>query len=291
MPIELQYKEFRFDHVKAAGGDGSIFEGYCAAFNNVDSYGDVIMPGAFAKTLPDFLTAGQILFEHRELIGKPLDAREDPKGLFVRGKISDTACGRDVKTLIADGVLRKMSIGYQTVQGRPAVLAEIQAHWAKVGYTPSAEDARNIERNAGYLKFLIEIQLFEASPVGFPANTRADITGSKTLRLSEIKSLIVDFKAGRTLSAANRGRLAQHAESLRSVSRDLDALLEQTALPEADPATDTDPDQAGADQAPPAAPAPIATPATDPMKAHVATLRKALTLISLDPHFRRNDPR
>src|SRR6185437_2233995 len=104
----LMYKSLPFVEVKATGGDGSEFEGYCAAFNNVDSYGDVILPGAFAKSLPDFLKNGQICFNHGPVIGVPLAAHEDAKGLFVKGRISDTMMGRDCKTLLKDGVIRKM---------------------------------------------------------------------------------------------------------------------------------------------------------------------------------------
>lgn len=49
------------------------------------------------------------------ILGKPLELREDEKGLFIRGKISDTQSGRDVQTLLKDGVLNELSIGYDAV--------------------------------------------------------------------------------------------------------------------------------------------------------------------------------
>jgi len=48
-------------------------------------------------------------------IGIPTELREDAKGLFMSAKISDTTLGRDVKTLIHDGVLCELSIGYDPV--------------------------------------------------------------------------------------------------------------------------------------------------------------------------------
>jgi len=52
--------EIKFD----ASPDGAaqqtrIFSGYGAAFNNIDAYGDVIMPGAFADFLADARSGSQ----------------------------------------------------------------------------------------------------------------------------------------------------------------------------------------------------------------------------------------
>ena len=41
--------EFKFD----AGIETMSFDGYGAVFGNVDAYGDVIQPGAFAQYLSD----------------------------------------------------------------------------------------------------------------------------------------------------------------------------------------------------------------------------------------------
>ncbi len=38
---------------KSATGSDGFISGYGAAFGNVDSYGDVIAPGAFRKTIAD----------------------------------------------------------------------------------------------------------------------------------------------------------------------------------------------------------------------------------------------
>ena len=94
------------------------FSGYAAVFGNLDDGNDIIERGAFAKTIAENFSRIKILSQHNECelpIGKPLELREDERGLFIRGKISDTQKGRDIQTLLRDGVLTEMSIGYEAV--------------------------------------------------------------------------------------------------------------------------------------------------------------------------------
>lgn len=55
--------EYKF----AADGEAMTFAGYGAYFNNVDAYGDVIVPGAFAETLKKARESGNwpaMLLQH-----------------------------------------------------------------------------------------------------------------------------------------------------------------------------------------------------------------------------------
>ena len=110
------FKSFQFE-MKAVAEDASTFEGYASTFGNVDRGGDIILPGAFKDTLPDFLKDGIIAWQHdwATPIGRPLDAYEDAKGLFIKGSLVDTAAGRDARTLMREGIVKKMSIGYSIV--------------------------------------------------------------------------------------------------------------------------------------------------------------------------------
>lgn len=73
-------------------------------------YFEEIMPGAVQDE-------GAILrYEHREPLGR-IEASEDTDaGRQITAIISDTARGRDVQTLLADGVLTKMSVGFWPVE-------------------------------------------------------------------------------------------------------------------------------------------------------------------------------
>ena len=114
--IAHERKAFKFNLENI--GEGGEFSGYAAVFDSVDSGGDVIEKGAFAKTISEDFERIKILSQHQDYelpIGKPLELREDDKGLFVRAKISYTQKGRDIQTLLKDGVLNELSIGYDAV--------------------------------------------------------------------------------------------------------------------------------------------------------------------------------
>lgn len=104
------------------------FKGYGAVFGNIDSHGDVIMPGAFAETLAEWASKGRLpamklmhgsainIFTGDDIpIGKWTSMKEDSRGLYVEGKISglDTDYGRRIHALMKDGVLDGLSIGYR----------------------------------------------------------------------------------------------------------------------------------------------------------------------------------
>src|SRR3954468_15349729 len=73
--------------VKAVGDDGT-FEGYGSIFGNVDSYGEIVEPGAFTASLVDARRKGRtikMLWQHDpyQPIGIWEDLAEDSKGLYV----------------------------------------------------------------------------------------------------------------------------------------------------------------------------------------------------------------
>jgi HK97 family phage prohead protease len=167
-----------------------VFEGYAAVFGNIDSYGDIIEPGAFLKTILDGMEANRIkiLALHRDCdlpIGVPLEMREDERGLFIKGKISDTTAGRDVKALLADGVLTEMSIGYDPAK-----------------FTVDEDGIRH----------LTEIDLWEVSLVTWAANDQAKVTGYKAA-----DDALRDIKAGRKISAKRLSALKEARDTLESI--------------------------------------------------------------------------
>ena len=90
-------------------------EGYAATFGNIDRVGDIIMKGAFVKSLAEGKTI-KSLFNHNSrdiAIGKVMEAKEDDIGLFVKIRISKRIqLAREVAVNIEDGVITTFSIGY-----------------------------------------------------------------------------------------------------------------------------------------------------------------------------------
>lgn len=117
-PFEVKFAD------KGAAGE---FEGYGAFFDNLDSHGDKIAPGAFGDTLSERKAQGRGNPPMRIMHGGSLfggDATpagvwkhvgEDSKGLFVKGKISGaetTEKGKHLLELVRDGALQGISIGW-----------------------------------------------------------------------------------------------------------------------------------------------------------------------------------
>lgn len=170
-----------------SGVEVMSFSGYGAAFGNVDSYGDVIAPGAFAKFLSEVKAGNQpwpaMLSQHGGLgtseemtpVGVWTHLAEDGAGLQVTGQLADTPRGRELYTLM------KMS-------PRPAI------DGLSIGYIAKASTPRSKPEDPR--RTLTQIDLMEISPVTFPANRNARMTSVKALeefdKLSEIEDYLRD---------------------------------------------------------------------------------------------------
>lgn len=96
----------------------STVVGYASRFGNVDSHGDIVERGAFKRTIDHNAERVKTLMHHdpMQIVGKPTKMMEDDKGLYTETKVSDTSMGRDLLTLIEDGVIDEMSIGFIPVR-------------------------------------------------------------------------------------------------------------------------------------------------------------------------------
>lgn len=198
-PATREYKSFKFE-LESADESGE-FSGYAAVFGNKDSGGDIIEKGAFSKTIREDFDRIKILSQHTDCelpIGKPLELREDDKGLFIRGKISDTAKGRDIQTLMKDGVLNELSIGYDAV-----------------------EFDYDSEQGVRRLK---EIKLWEVSIVTWAMNDQAKIDEVKSL----VEGLRTEVKTGK-ITRTRLDALKPFIAVVRELADILGPFLEPTA--------------------------------------------------------------
>ena len=101
--------------------DGTV-EGYASLFGELDAARDMVMPGAFARTLKSRgLRRIPMLFQHdpAEPVGVWLELAEDFRGLRARGKlIPEVARARELLALVKSGAVDGLSIGFRTVKGR-----------------------------------------------------------------------------------------------------------------------------------------------------------------------------
>ena len=202
-----EYKAFKFE-LESTDESGE-FSGHAAVFGNVDSGNDIIEKGAFSTTIREDFDRVKILALHNDCwlpVGKPLELREDEKGLYIRGKISDTSMGRDIKTLMKDGVLNELSIGYDAV----------------------AFDYDS-ESNVRHLR---EIKLWEVSIVTWAMNDQAKIDEVKSL----MEGIRTEVKAGK-ITHARLNALKPFIAVVRELADILAPFLEPAAPQQEEPAT------------------------------------------------------
>ena len=136
--------------IKGVDADGA-FEGYASLFDREDLGRDVVLPGAFRRSLRERGSSGiKMLFQHdpNEPIGVWDSLREDRRGLYAAGHLMpDVRRAREVRALMQAGAIDGLSIGFRTVKAR--------------------KDARSGVRR------LMEVDLWEISVVTFPMQPQA----------------------------------------------------------------------------------------------------------------------
>lgn len=91
-----------------------VIEGYASLFGVEDLAGDIVRAGAFARSLARQSAVGMLL-QHAggRTAGRWTMMREDGRGLFVRGLVTDdTPAGQAALRLIHDGTMNGLSIGF-----------------------------------------------------------------------------------------------------------------------------------------------------------------------------------
>lgn len=207
--------KFAPDDVDAKTGE---FSGYGAVFGNTDSYGDVIVAGAFKSTLRAWRKEKKLppmLVQHGGWMMSDMDAipigvwtemEEDDHGLKVKGRLIalDTDRGKTIYGAMKEGALDGMSIGYR-------------AKRFTIGTKPD-EPRRKLE----------EIDLIEVSVVTFPANGKARVGAVKSARDLTKE----DF---RDMEATLRTKGLSRTDAVKAVSGFREWLQRDAGAPGSDP--------------------------------------------------------
>jgi HK97 family phage prohead protease len=155
--------------IKSQKEDGT-FTAYGSTFGNEDKGGDVVVKGAFAKSLKEKSVNDIFMFynhDTKEIIGEYTNIKEDDHGLLIEGKlfIDDIKRASETHFLMKKGLIKKFSIGYQVVK----------------------------KSFKGGLRMLEELKLFEVSPVTFPMNEEANLlTVKKDLTKKDLEKALRD---------------------------------------------------------------------------------------------------
>jgi len=158
MSIKHKQVAFKTDTVN----DDGTFSGYGSVFGNVDSYREIVAPGAFSESLKAIEKSGDplpALWQHKsnEPIGGYDILSEDSRGLKLSGFLLKDEIPRaaEAYALMKRRIVKGLSIGYYVL-----------------------EDSYNEKDN---IRTLTKLDLQEISIVTFPANAEAQIDAVKSL--------------------------------------------------------------------------------------------------------------
>ena len=157
--------------------EGNVIEGYASLFGKSDQGGDIVQPGAYAKSLSALTASGRqvkMLWQHDPAhpIGKWEEVREDAKGLYVKGHLlNEVEKGREAAALIGAGAIDGLSIGYRT---------------------------KTASRDGQGRRLLTELELWEVSLVTFPMLPEARIAAKRdTVESDLLREMTQVFRSAR----------------------------------------------------------------------------------------------
>ncbi len=160
--------------IKELGANGLV-AGYASVFDEVDAQRDVVVKGAFQRSLARWKTnkiLPAMLWMHdtSEPIGVWTHMREDARGLVVEGMLAvKTRNGADAYELLKIGAVSGLSIGYATV--------------------------KSVVNHRSKIRMLTDVDLFEVSLVTFPANVQARIHTVKTRTAhDELQAIVMQLR-------------------------------------------------------------------------------------------------
>lgn len=187
----------RYKTMNLKADEAGKISGFFSTYEQTpDSYGDIILPGAFTKTIEKRKKTGHpfpICFNHdfSAVIGA-CEVTEEEKGPFMDGVFLDTQLAQDVRKMVLSGAIYQFSFAYDVISRRE----------------PTTEEKAN-----GVENVLTEVEVYEVSVVTVPANQNAQIT--------DIKSAIESAtKAGRRNSKSDEDTIKECITMLQSLIED-----------------------------------------------------------------------
>lgn len=202
--------------IKAAGTEDGLEEGQFRAvvsvFGNKDSYGDVVMPGAFSETLADWSAKGDpipVFWSHQMsdpemCIGEVIEAKETEVGLEVLASID---LGEDASP--------KARQAYRLLKGRRVT---------QFSFAYDVVEGAWVEKESDSFYELRKLDLFEVGPTPIGANRATELLAVKTAA-EHAERFAADVKAGRVLSTKNETTLREAVDSLDTARKQIEDVL------------------------------------------------------------------
>jgi HK97 family phage prohead protease/HK97 family phage major capsid protein len=208
----MKQKSVRFDGLKAGPKDGleeGQFEAYASVFGNRDLTGDVIVKGAFAKSLAEWEKRSDyvpVLYGHNDSdpdfnIGHVVTAVEDSHGLKIRAQLDlESPKGVQLYRMIKGRRINQMSFAYDVLDSAPVKSADGR---------PSTE--------------LRELALHEVSVVPRGANPATEILAVKSApkRALTLQIAALAMKGSTTMNRKDRDSQLSAAQTIIDAATEL----------------------------------------------------------------------
>lgn len=191
--------EHKVKSFKLKANENGTISGYFSTYEKTpDSYGDIIEPGAFTKTIEKRKESGHpfpLCWNHdfSSVIGVVDTVEERETGPYIEAHFLDTELAQDVRKMVQSGAVYQFSFAYDVLKSRE----------------PDEE-----EKKSGVTNVLEEVEVFEVSVVTVPANQNAVVT--------DVKSVDPETKSGRRNRKSDEDIIRNCIKSLESLLDDND---------------------------------------------------------------------
>jgi len=209
-----------WDLAAKSSGTGEL-EGWASVYNVVDEQDDIVVPGAFKKTLADWRASGRSIplskdheFGLDSVIGSLKMAEETPYGLRIGASFASTADAQDQRTKAREGHVRGLSI-----------------------FGPIFQKS-STTRSGRSIRVLNEVGLLQVALTAYPANVMSLTTAAKSVMAMHHTAVVDEtWDAGAAVTASNTE--AEHRHMFAVLREGADPALKASyALPHHKPGAD-----------------------------------------------------
>lgn len=194
--VDIERRSFPIREIRATDGDNPKISGYAAVFDelseNLGGFYERIQRGAFANTLETADVRALWNHDSNYPLGRSragtLALSEDETGLAFEIDPPETSYAKDLLVSMRRGDVDQMSFGFITIRDK----------WEQIG--------------GQVIRTLLEVELFDVSPVTYPAYP----TTSATVR-SKFESFTAESQAASDGAEGNAAAQARNANRKRKL--------------------------------------------------------------------------
>jgi HK97 family phage prohead protease len=230
--IERKFVDLR--QLKMTDNGPGTIEGYRSVAGVVDEGGDIVIKGAFADCLSEYLSSGFSAESHswtfKDQIGFPVEAREDQHGFFVKSQFHTTQAAQDVRTIakerLAAGKTVGFSFGYKADDFSYVEQKDFKDQLPLYIRPEALEENLKKAQKFSLIRILKKVSVIEDSLVTAPMNKLATATSAKSGRVFSGSNLSHMQRVHTNLGQLKKDAISVHADMGALIDKATPASLE-----------------------------------------------------------------